>query len=146
MGRADDRRSNYLQETFSHVGLNSGNTSLSTYAHIQPPRSPGTETIILSANWVSRDGTPNLRGVASALALGDFLKGRFHAGVELTAGQNYWAFDIVIVIGEGYLEGLENFMQSYHSLFSGIVWTALNIDYPGHSFSHLGLFYGKLTL
>lgn len=62
---------------------------------------------------------------------------------ELIIGQNYWAFDIVIVIGEGYLEGLEDFMQSYHSLFSGIVWTGLNIDYPGHSFSHLGLFYGK---
>ena len=59
-------------------------------------------------------------------------------------GQNYWAFDIVIVIGEGYLEGLEEFMQSYHSLFSGIIWTGLNLDYPGHSFSHLGLFYGKL--
>ena len=65
---------------------------------------------------------------------------------ELMAGQNYWAFDIVIVIGEGYLEGLEEFMQSYHSLFSGIIWTGLNIDYPGHSFSHLGLFYGKLPI
>jgi glycosylphosphatidylinositol transamidase len=61
------------------------------------------------------------------------------------AGQNYWAFDIVIVIGEGYLEGLEEFMQSYHSLFSGIIWTGLNLDYPGHSFSHLGLFYGELN-
>jgi glycosylphosphatidylinositol transamidase len=65
---------------------------------------------------------------------------------ELMAGQNYWAFDIVIVIGEGYLEGLEEFMQSYHSLFSGIIWTGLNLDYPGHSFSHLGLFYGELIL
>jgi hypothetical protein len=37
-------------------------------------------------------------------------------------------------------------MQSYHSLFSGIIWTGLNLDYPGHSFSHLGLFYGKLIL
>jgi glycosylphosphatidylinositol transamidase len=74
---ADSRRTEYLQETFSHAGLNSGNTSLSTYAHVQPPRSPGTETIILSANWVSRDGGPNLRGVATALAMGDFLKGAY---------------------------------------------------------------------
>ena len=143
---ADARRSNYLQETFSYVGLNSGNTSLSTYAHVQPSRSPGTETIILSANWISKDGGPNLRGVATALALGDYLKGMsssFDIRRELISGQNYWAFDIVIVIGEGYLEGLENFMQSYHSLFSGIIWTGLNVDYPGHSFSHLGLFYGK---
>jgi len=26
---------------------------------------------------------------------------------------------------------------------SGVIWTALNIDYPGHSFSHLGIFWGK---
>ena len=37
-------------------------------------------------------------------------------------------------------------MQSYHSLFSGIIWTGLNLDYPGHSFSHLGLFYGELNV
>ena len=28
-------------------------------------------------------------------------------------------------------------------LSSGVVWTALNVDYPGHSFSHLGLFFGE---
>lgn len=27
-----------------------------------------------------------------------------------------------------------------------MIWTALNIDYPGHSFSHLGLFFGKLLI
>lgn len=58
------------------MGVNTGNTSLSTYAHVQPPRSAGTETILLSANWVSRDGTPNLRGVATLLALGDFFRGK----------------------------------------------------------------------
>ena len=26
---------------------------------------------------------------------------------------------------------------------SGVIWTALNIDYPGHSFSHLGVFHGS---
>jgi hypothetical protein len=28
-------------------------------------------------------------------------------------------------------------------LTSGVIWTALNIDYPGHSFSHIGLFFGS---
>ncbi len=28
------------------------------------------------------------------------------------------------------------------TLTSGVIWTALNIDYPGHSFSHLGIFHG----
>lgn len=30
-------------------------------------------------------------------------------------------------------------------LSSGSIWTALNIDYPGHSFSHLGVFFGKFS-
>lgn len=32
------------------------------------------------------------------------------------------------------------------SLSSGVIWNALNIDYPGHSFSHLGAFHGKCHL
>ena len=28
---------------------------------------------------------------------------------------------------------------------SGVIWAALNIDYPGHSFSHLGIFVGQLS-
>jgi GPI-anchor transamidase subunit GAA1 len=31
-------------------------------------------------------------------------------------------------------------------LSSGVIWTALNIDYPGHSFSHLGIFFGLSSL
>ncbi len=34
-------------------------------------------------------------------------------------------------------------MREYHALFGGVIWTGLNIDYPGHSFSHIGLFYGE---
>jgi len=30
----------------------------------------------------------------------------------------------------------------YLSLSSGVIWAALNVDYPGHSFSHLGVFFG----
>jgi hypothetical protein len=25
----------------------------------------------------------------------------------------------------------------------GVIWTAINVDYPGHSFSHLGIFHGE---
>lgn len=32
------------------------------------------------------------------------------------------------------------------ALHSGVIWTALSIDYPGHSFSHLGIFYGEFLL
>lgn len=29
------------------------------------------------------------------------------------------------------------------NVVSGTIWTALNVDYPGHSFSHFGAFHGK---
>nr|KIR88098.1 glycosylphosphatidylinositol transamidase [Cryptococcus tetragattii IND107] len=123
-------RTEYLQNAFSAAGLYTHNTTIATYAHVTPPRATGMETIIVSANWLSRDGSENLRGIAMLLALGDFLR-----------GQNHWAFDFVLVVGEGYQSGLAEFMTQYHSLFSGVIWTGLNIDYPGHSFSHLGVFY-----
>jgi len=28
-------------------------------------------------------------------------------------------------------------------LQTGVIWTALCVDYPGHSFSHLGLYFGS---
>lgn len=31
------------------------------------------------------------------------------------------------------------------TLSSGVIWTAMNIDYPGHSFSHLGIFFEGLN-
>jgi len=140
---ADIRRSTYLQSAFSSSGIHSSNTSTSTYAHITPPRSSGTEMILLSANWVSRDGSPNLRGVAMLLSLADFLQGQYSPPISLTIGQNHWAFDFVPVVAEGYFEGLKGFMEEYYALFGGVIWTGLNIDYPGHSFSHIGLFYGE---
>jgi glycosylphosphatidylinositol transamidase len=146
-----------LIQAFSVAGLRAGKTSAAVYASVTPPRSAGTETILISANWASRDGGLNLRGVATLLAMGDFLRGEqvsslrngaeAHAGNNrlIYLGQNHWAFNFVLVSGDSYLSGLSQFMESYHSLFSGVVWTALNIDYPGHSFSHLGVFYEGLN-
>lgn len=129
---SQSERSAFLQDAFSAAGHSTGSTSTSTWAHITPPRSAGTETILVAANWASRDGGPNVRGIATLLSLAAFLR-----------GQTWWASDFVFVVGEGYLAGLEGFMQGYNALFSGRIWTALNLDYPGHSFSHIGLFYGE---
>ena len=68
-------RSDFLQESFSAAGLHTGNTSTSTWAHVAPPRSAGTEVILVTANWMSKDGGLNLRGVAMLLSLGQFLRG-----------------------------------------------------------------------
>jgi len=32
------------------------------------------------------------------------------------------------------------------TLPSGVIWTALNVDYPGHSFSHFGIFHGRSSI
>ncbi|KAI8998654.1 Gaa1-domain-containing protein [Trametes punicea] len=120
------------------------------YAVLQAPRASGTEAIVISASWISRtgegDGTLNLRGVSTLLALAKYLK-----------KYSLWAKDLVFVVSDGYLDGMQAWITTYHgetqpnlkaeplSLQSGVVWTALNIDYPGHSFSHLGIFFEGLN-
>nr|GAT60039.1 predicted protein [Mycena chlorophos] len=116
------------------------------YAVLSSPRASGTEAMVISASWISRlgegDGSLNLRGVATVLALARFLK-----------TYSLWAKDIVFIISDGYMDGMQAWLSSYHGLPqsnleaeelelpSGVIWTALNIDYPGHSFSHLGIFH-----
>ncbi|KAF7338129.1 hypothetical protein MVEN_02037700 [Mycena venus] len=116
------------------------------YAVLSSPRTSGTEAMVISASWISRtgegDGTLNLRGVSTVLALANFLK-RY----------SLWAKDIVFVISDNYVDGMQAWLNAYHGetqsnlqadeleLTSGVIWTALNIDYPGHSFSHLGIFH-----
>ncbi|KAI0647030.1 Gaa1-domain-containing protein [Trametes meyenii] len=120
------------------------------YGVLQSPRASGTEAIVISASWLSRtgegDGTLNLRGVATLLALASYLK-----------KYSLWAKDLVFVMSDGYLDGMQAWVTTYHgepqpnlraeplSLQSGVIWTALNIDYPGHSFSHVGLFFDGLN-
>ncbi|RDX56796.1 Gaa1-domain-containing protein [Lentinus brumalis] len=120
------------------------------YAVLQSPRASGTEAIVISASWLSRagdgDGTLNLRGVATVISLAQYLK-----------KYSLWAKDLVFVISDGYLDGMQAWITTYHgaaqpnlhaeplTLSSGVIWTAINVDYPGHSFSHLGIFFEGLN-
>ncbi|CAE6449086.1 unnamed protein product [Rhizoctonia solani] len=123
---------------------------VNAYSIYTAPRSSGSEAIVLSASWKSlkwdEDGSLNLRGVATILALAGYLK-RY----------TLWAKDIIFVINDGYMDGMHAWLSAYHgfehanletqplSLLSGVVWTALCIDYPGHSFSHLGVYFEGLN-
>ncbi|KAL5489781.1 GAA1 [Sanghuangporus weigelae] len=155
MGRAE-----HIKREFQKLGLHAAVqpynvttakeviSGVNSYAVFSAPRTSGTEAMILSASWRSRigDGALNLRGVAILLALASHLKRYSH-----------WAKDIVFVIGDDHLPGMQAWLSSYHDdiqsnldtrqldLTSGTVWTALNIDYPGHSFSHLGVFHEGLN-
>ncbi|TCD68916.1 Glycosyl phosphatidyl inositol protein transamidase complex subunit [Steccherinum ochraceum] len=113
------------------------------YAVFSSPRGSGAEATLISAPWLSHtEDALNLRGVATVLALAAFLK-----------GYSLWAKDFIFVISSGQLDGMQAFITTYYgeepsnliaeplTLPSGVIWVALNIDYPGHSFSHLGIFF-----
>ncbi|PFH54211.1 hypothetical protein AMATHDRAFT_135962 [Amanita thiersii Skay4041] len=155
-----EHRAQFLKNEFTKLGISAsiqaytytlGTNVLNgnnAYAVFSSPRASGTEAIVISASWISRidegNGTLNLRGISTLLALAAFLK-RY----------SLWAKDIVFVVSDGYLDGMHAWLNAYHGetqsnllaeplyLSSGVVWTALNIDYPGHSFSHLGIFYAE---
>ncbi|KAG9038965.1 Glycosyl phosphatidyl inositol protein transamidase complex subunit [Tulasnella sp. JGI-2019a] len=157
-----DEKASYIQQQFASLGLKSdtqsyifttsANITVGTNAYgVYPvPRASGAEAIVISASWVSRtnegDGTPNMRGVATILALARFL-----------SNYSLWAKDLIFVINDGYMDGMQAWLSAYHGVsqanleaqplryISGVIWTALCIDYPGHSFSHLGFFYEGLN-
>ncbi|BEI85943.1 hypothetical protein CcaverHIS002_0602300 [Cutaneotrichosporon cavernicola] len=118
----------FFVKEFGLAGLEAGRTEDSVYARVTPPRSEGTEAILVSANWMSRDGVVNARGTSLLLALGAFFKAHGH-----------YAFDIYLVVGDGYITGLNDFISNYDGRAN--IWTAFNIDYPYHSYKSIGLYY-----
>ncbi|KAH8107140.1 Gaa1-domain-containing protein [Cristinia sonorae] len=146
----------YVSEEFQRLGLSSAtqeysysttlqtHTGTNAYGLFSSPRASGAEATLITASWLSSsgEGNLNLRGVSTVLALAAFLK-----------GYSLWAKDFIFVISDGYLEGMQAFITTYYGespsnlvaeplkLPSGVIWVALNIDYPGHSFSHLGVFF-----
>ena len=81
--------------------------------------------MVISASWLSRtgdgDGTFNLRGVSTVLALAAFLKRKILYSINdvsfstLSAiDYSYWAKDIVFVISDGYLDGMQAWLGAYH--------------------------------
>ncbi|KIJ41225.1 hypothetical protein M422DRAFT_68279 [Sphaerobolus stellatus SS14] len=119
---------------------------VNTYAVLSAPRSSGTEAMVIAASWESLNGSPNLRGISFILSLTGFVK-----------KYSLWSKDVVFVISDGHMEGMQAWLGAYHGKFqsnvdyeplnlrSGVIWTALAIDYPGHSFSHMGIFYEGLN-
>ncbi|KAJ4487817.1 Gaa1-like protein [Lentinula aciculospora] len=134
-------------QNYEFTGLHKGINGTNAYAILSSPRVSGAEATVISASWLSRmnegDGTLNLRGVATVLALSRFVK-----------QYSLWARDIIFIVSDGHMEGMQAWLSAYHGvtqsniraerleLTSGVIWTALNIDYPGHSLSHLGIFHG----
>ncbi|KAH7104928.1 Gaa1-domain-containing protein [Auriculariales sp. MPI-PUGE-AT-0066] len=120
------------------------------YAVFAAPRTSGAEAMVIAASWHTLldegAGALNERGIPMVLSLARFL-----------SRYSNWARDIVFIISDNYLDGMHAWLSAYHGteqpnlvaeplpLTSGVIWTALAIDYPAHSFSHLGLFFDGLN-
>ncbi|KAF8447520.1 Gaa1-like protein [Boletus edulis BED1] len=155
-----EQRASFIRDEFAKLGLSAATqnytfmtpssniTGINAYAILNSPRTPGSEAIVISASWLSEVGKEpyNLRGIATVIALAGFLK-----------NYSLWAKDIIFVIGDNYLDGIHAWLNAYHGtipqnldtdlleLTSGVIWNALNVDYSGHSFSHLGVFFEGLN-
>ncbi|OAX36668.1 Gaa1-like GPI transamidase component [Rhizopogon vinicolor AM-OR11-026] len=155
-----EQRAEFFRMEFSKLGLAASTqnytftTSKGTisgnnaYAVMSSPRAAGTEAMVISASWLSTagHGALNVRGISTVLSLAAFLK-----------DYSLWAKDIIFVISDDYLHGMHAWLNAYHGTIpsnlhtdplehiSGVIWTALNIDYSGHSFSHLGVFHEGLN-
>ncbi|CAG8558496.1 12704_t:CDS:10 [Funneliformis caledonium] len=150
------KRAVYIEEGLRKAGLKtamqnftvnvSGKKIYGTnvYGLIKAPRADGTEALVLSAPWKSRDGkTININGIAAALSLGKFFK-----------GYTYWSKDIIILITDGGEAGVQAWLESYHDLprsgilstplllRSGAIQAAINLDFPNTSdYKALGIFF-----
>ncbi|WFD33132.1 pre-mRNA cleavage and polyadenylation factor (CPF) complex subunit [Malassezia sp. CBS 17886] len=153
----------YTQAYAFHVRERGGGTRVvrgtNVYARSQTPRTDGREAMLLAASWRSRwkqphapggglpytppDGSGravNNRGVASVLALAQHL-----------SSIPYWSKDIVFVISDGYLDGMQAWTTRYFGsaqrdlvaeevrIGGAQIWNALALDYPADSFSSLSL-------
>ncbi|ELU44818.1 GPI-anchor transamidase [Rhizoctonia solani AG-1 IA] len=129
------QRATYFRDEFAKLGLptevqpytihapTGGTEGVNVYSIHTAPRSSGSEAIVLSASWKSlkwdEDGSLNLRGVATILALASYLKREISS---LTAGNltnrytgyTLWAKDIVFVISDGYMDGMHAWLSAYH--------------------------------
>ncbi|KAK3813663.1 MAG: Gaa1-like protein [Linnemannia elongata] len=150
-------RAQALEQQFAALGLKSAtqnytlNTSteslhgVNTYAVFYAPRSDGTEALVLSASWLSRDKTTNTNAIAMLLALGKTFKRGSH-----------FSKDIIFVVSDGEAEGLQAWLKAYHgneehtyerheeplSVRSGAIQAALNLDFAGTGdYNALGIFF-----
>ncbi|KAF9586541.1 Glycosyl phosphatidyl inositol protein transamidase complex subunit [Lunasporangiospora selenospora] len=150
-------RAEALEQEFTQIGLkaatqnytlNTSTTSkfgVNTYAVFYAPRSDGTEALVISAPWTSRDGVTNTNGVTVLLALARVFKRCSH-----------FSKDIIFVSSDGDYEGLQAWLRAYHGLEqndsarkedpltarSGAIQAALNLDFAGTGdYNALGIFF-----
>ncbi|CAJ0765794.1 6071_t:CDS:10 [Entrophospora sp. SA101] len=118
-------------------------SGINVFAVLNAPRADGTEALVLSAPWKSRDDlTTNVNGIAAILSIGKFFKSKFCFEIY---GYTYWSKDIIFLITDEGEAGVQAWLESYHDyqrsniiaspllLRSGVIQAAINLDFPGTS-------------
>ncbi|KIO32513.1 hypothetical protein M407DRAFT_18566 [Tulasnella calospora MUT 4182] len=114
-------KAGFIEEQFISLGLDAGvqpykltssvgsTLGANAYGVYPVPRASGAEAIVISASWVSRTdegaGTPNMRGVATVLALARYL-----------TRYSLWAKDLIFVVNDGHVDGMHAWLNAYHGI------------------------------
>ncbi|CAG8434789.1 11747_t:CDS:10 [Ambispora gerdemannii] len=144
-------RTAYIESELRKAGIKTGTqnftvnalgkeiSGVNVFGVLSAPRGDGTEALVLSAPWISKDGkTVNINGVAAILSIGKFFQ----------------STDIIILITDGGEAGVQAWLEAYHDnprsdilssplfLRSGAIQAAVNLDLPGtKDYQVLGIFY-----
>jgi len=118
----------YVLTSFSHknwvCNSRQPTSGSNAYAVLPSPRYSGAEAAVISASWLSRtgdgDGTLNLRGVATVLSLAAFLNRQsqppiFVHPTDFLSEYSFWSKDLIFVISDGYMEGMQAWASAYHA-------------------------------
>ena len=118
----------YVSTPFSHknwvCNSRQPTSGSNAYAVLSSPRYSGAEAAVISASWLSRtgdgEGTLNLRGVATVLSLAAFLNRQsqpslFIHPTDFLSEYSFWSKDLIFVISDGYMEGMQAWASAYHA-------------------------------
>ncbi|KAK9354395.1 Gaa1-like protein [Lipomyces doorenjongii] len=148
----DEKRARTIRQWLSDIGYKSAthNWTLSHYDDIKAgvnvygvlhaPRGDTTESMILCAPWLNRDGELNESGVAIAIALARYF-----------TRWSIWSKDIILLIPSDTSFGLSKWVEDYHytsmPVSSGSIQGGIVLDFPGEGerFEKLEIFYSGLN-
>ncbi|KAF9165893.1 Glycosyl phosphatidyl inositol protein transamidase complex subunit [Actinomortierella ambigua] len=151
------RRADAVRAELSNIGLKAATqnytlttsvdtkSGVNTYAVFNAPRADGTEALVLSAPWISKDNQLNTNGIALILSLAKNFRRHSH-----------YARDTIFVITDGDSEGIQAWLRAYHGIErtaqdnheeslhvrSGAIQAALNLDFAGTGdYNAIGIFF-----
>ncbi|KAK9374965.1 Gaa1-like protein [Lipomyces chichibuensis] len=148
----DEKRANTVRQWLSDIGYKSAThnwtishyddikAGVNVYGVLHAPRGDTTESMILCAPWLNRDGELNESGVAIAMALARYF-----------TRWSIWSKDIIVLIPSDTSFGLSKWVEDYHytsmPVSSGSIQGGIVLDFPGEGgrFENLEIFYSGLN-